>query len=139
MTAKTLDSVNQVRRLQRLASTIATDPQLHFPHLLLRVLLWVPLLALSTHSKRSWVRFPAGAGPFYVEFACSLHVCMGFLRVLRFPPLSKHAYRSISSQYPGPRYWLRICSWSLTLRCGCLLLLRDWLNAETIFHCTLYM
>lgn len=24
-------------------------------------------------------------GPFFVEFVCSLHVCTGFLQVLRFP------------------------------------------------------
>ena len=47
-------------------------------------------LALSPHSKKtaglspSWARWR-----FCVEFACSPHVGMGFLQVLRFPPQSK--------------------------------------------------
>ncbi len=39
--------------------------------------------------RRSWVRFPAGTGPFCVEFACSPRVCVAFLRVLWFPPTIK--------------------------------------------------
>ncbi len=35
-------------------------------------------------SSPGWARMP-----FCVEFACSPHVCGGFLRVLRFPPQSK--------------------------------------------------
>ncbi len=60
----------------------------------------------------SWVWFPAGAGPFCVGFACSLRVHTGFLRVLWFPPPTRHVHRTISSQYPWPRYWLRIRSQS---------------------------
>ena len=30
---------------------------------------------------------------FKVEFACSPRVCVGFLRVLRFPPTSKDMHR----------------------------------------------
>ena len=38
-----------------------------------------------------WDWNPNGTGPICVEFACSPRTCMGFLRVLRFPPTSKHA------------------------------------------------
>ncbi len=83
---------------------------------------------------------PAGAGPFYVDFACSPCVRMGFLRVLRFPPPSKHAYRCISSQYPWPRYWLRIWSWST----GAVLWLptapQGWVKCrDQILLCIVYM
>ncbi len=42
-------------------------------------------LALCLMARRSWIRFPAGAGPFSVEFACSPHACMGFLQMLQSP------------------------------------------------------
>ncbi len=46
--------------------------------------------------------------------------------------------RSISSQHPGPKHWLRSGVGSQA-HCGCPLLLRDVFNAETRFYCTLYM
>ncbi len=64
---------------------------------------------------------------------------MGFLRVLWFPPASKHVYISLSSQYPWPRYWLKCGVDPQVLRCCCLPFLKDGLNAETKLHCTLYM
>ena len=37
--------------------------------------------------------FKSRHGPFCVEFVCSPRVCVGFLRVLRFPPtVEKHAF-----------------------------------------------
>ena len=50
-------------------------------------------LALLPHSKKVLGSFPAQPGPFCVEFACSPRVCVGFLRVLRFPPTSKDMHR----------------------------------------------
>ena len=55
-----------------------------------RVAQW---LALLPHSKKVLGSFPAQPGPFCVEFACSPRVCVGFLRVLRFPPTSKDMHR----------------------------------------------
>ncbi len=54
-------------------------------------------------------RFPTGAQPFYVEFACSPQVSSG---CCGFPHHQNMYIRSISSPYPWPRYWLRIWSWS---------------------------
>ncbi|KAF7660454.1 hypothetical protein LDENG_00280820 [Lucifuga dentata] len=48
-------------------------------------------LALSSHSKKVLGSIPGwGAVPFCVEFACSPHVCVGFLQVLQFPHCQKH-------------------------------------------------
>ncbi len=37
-------------------------------------------------SDRSWIRYPAGVGPFCVESTCSPRVCVGSLWVLLLPP-----------------------------------------------------
>ncbi|XP_061097717.1 uncharacterized protein LOC133128295 isoform X2 [Conger conger] len=50
---------------------------------------WV---ALSPHSKEVLGSNPRRPGPLCAEFACSPRVCVGFLRVLRFPPtVQRHA------------------------------------------------
>ncbi len=49
-------------------------------------------LALLPHSKKVLHLVPSWDRAFYVEFTCSPHVCVGFLRVLRFRPSLKHAH-----------------------------------------------
>ncbi|XP_061097764.1 B-cell receptor CD22-like isoform X2 [Conger conger] len=54
-----------------------------------RMAQWV---ALSPHSKEVLGSNPRRPGPLCAEFACSPRVCVGFLRVLRFPPtVQRHA------------------------------------------------
>ncbi len=70
---------------------------------------------------------------FHVEFACSLRVHVGFPTIrtcmLGSSPVSTPDRGTGSDSGVGP----------CTLRCGCPLLLRDGLNAESTFPCTLYM
>ncbi len=91
-------------------------------------------------ARRSWVWFPAGAGPFYVDFACSFHVHVGFFsRCSGLPhhqnmcvglfPVSTLDRGTGSESGVGSR----------ALRCGCPLLLRDGLNVQNTFYWTLYM
>ncbi|KAF7644306.1 hypothetical protein LDENG_00224350, partial [Lucifuga dentata] len=63
------------------------DQELKSVALPLGVAQWLARCCLT--ARRSWVRLPAGAGPFCVEFACSPHVRVGSLWVLRLPPTSK--------------------------------------------------
>ncbi|KAJ8269314.1 hypothetical protein COCON_G00119210 [Conger conger] len=52
----------------------------------------VQWVALPPHSKEVLGSNPRRPGPLCVEFACSPRVCVGFLRVLRFPPtVQRHA------------------------------------------------
>ncbi len=74
----------------------------------------------------SWVWFPFGAGPFWVEFACSPCARVGFLRVPQLPPPKTCMF--ISSHYPWPRYWLICGVGPQVLHCGCPLPLRDKLK-----------
>ena len=65
-------------------------------------------LALLPHSKKVLGSFPAQPGPFCVEFACSPRVCVGFLRVLRFPPTSKDMHRQCT-MYMCTAYEVIVC------------------------------
>ncbi len=64
-------------------------------------------LAVS-EARRFWVWFPAGAGPFCVEFECSPCVHMGFLHVIRVLPPSKTCTLALSHHYPRPRCRLKL-------------------------------
>uniref|UniRef100_A0A8C6TRR6 MAPK regulated corepressor interacting protein 2 n=1 Tax=Neogobius melanostomus TaxID=47308 RepID=A0A8C6TRR6_9GOBI len=46
---------------------------------------WAAVAQLVPHSKKVPGSIPTWTGPFCVEFACSPRVCVGFLRVPRFP------------------------------------------------------
>ncbi len=92
-------------------------------------------------ARSSWIRFPPEAGPFYVKSACSPHVHVGLfppgapvsptiktciLVYLQSAPMTEVLAKSLESV---PRQ----------LHCGCPLLLMDWLNAATKFHCMLWI
>ena len=73
----------------------------HYFHCFLLHFVWNKKNKLGLHggvavstvvSQREGSRFDPRLGPFCVEFACSLRVCVASLRVLRLPPtVQKHA------------------------------------------------
>ena len=61
--------------------------------------------------------------PFYVELACSPRVCVGFLRVLRFPPTSKDMHSILLSLPRDQGTGIRTGVGPRALHCGCPLFL----------------
>ncbi len=55
-------------------------------------------------SKGCWVRYPAGVGPSYVEFACSPRVCVGFAGA---PVFSHHQNMNVGHIRLG---WLNVAN-----------------------------
>ena len=61
--------------------------------------------------------------PFCVELACSPRVCVGFLRVLRFPPTSKDMHSILLSLPRDQGTGIRTGVGPRALHCGCPLFL----------------
>ena len=79
---------------------------------------------LLPHSKKvPGSNTPAVPGPFCVEFACSLRVCVGSRQALWFPPTIKDLYVRINSPVRAPDQknwrWVLHCCCPLVCMCVC--------------------